>query len=191
MSVQMIQRDISNYKLALAKRFVTAMNEEFWHDLLTQNFQKPIKLDGKACHVSTRSTAGSSDLDASPRVQCSREAAGSKRVNQITEVLLQFEERCLIVGVLSEEQLRALRSLNRGVLGKVIENFNLFKHQRSLPIAINILMFNSSKTKVPKDRFKDLIAELLPQSDCREFTIHAAKQSKTYSVIKQLIKSSS
>ena len=55
-------------------------------------------------------------------------------------------------------------------------------------IAINILMFNSSKIRIPKDSFKDLISSLFSKGD-RELTIHSIKKSKTYALIKQVIRS--
>ena len=190
---QRIEAEIANHKKAIAKRFVSSMNEEFVNEVKGFKFQVPPRIEGKmSCHVSSHSTTDSLDHENSQKSQDqSHEAVydGSKRVNKITEVLLQFEERCFVDRIVGEEQLRALRSLNRGVLGKVLEHFGQFKHQRSLPIAINILMFNSSKMKIPKDNFKDMISELFPRADSKEFTIHSVKQSKTYSVLKSIIKS--
>ncbi len=187
-----IQAEIATHKKYLAKRFVSSMNEEFVNEVKAFKFQVPPRIEGKvSCRVSTHSTTDSLDQESSQRSQDQSWTAvhdGSKRVHKITEALLQFEERCYIDRVIGEEQLRALRSLNRGVLGKVIEHFSLFKHQRSLPIAINILMFNSSKMKIPKDSFKDLISDLFPRADAKDFTIHSIRQSKTYSVLRSIIK---
>ena len=193
MEEQKMQAEIAAHKKYLAKRFMSSLNEEFVNEVRTFKFQMPPKLDGKfSCHDSTHSTTDSLDYESNQKSPDQSRAAvvdGSKRVHKITEVLLQFEERCFIDNVIGEEQLRALRSLNRGVLGKVLEHYDKFKHQRSLPIAINILMFNSSKMKIPKDSFKDLISDLFPRADAKEFTIHSVKQSKTYSVLKNIIKS--
>ena len=50
-------------------------------------------------------------------------------------------------------------------------------------------MFNSSKMRIPKDSFKDLVSELYQRTDGKMFTIQALKKSKTYALIKDVIKS--
>ena len=190
-----IQAEITSHKKYLAKRFVSSMNEEFVNEVRAFKFQVPPRLERKiSCRVSTHSTTDSLDQESTPKSQDQSQAAvhdGSKRVNKITEVLLQFEERCTIDGIVGEEQLRALRSMNRGVLGKVLEHFGQFKHQRSLPIAINILMFNSSKMRIPKDTFKELTEELFPKAfGCNiEPSVQFIKKSGTYILLKSVIKS--
>ena len=172
-----VDLDIQAWKRALAKRFATNLNGEFVKAYRNMTFSKPRRLDG-------RPTTSSSS--------CIRTASsaheGTKRVNKILEFLAAFEEKCTIEGLMLEPQLRELRFLNRGVLGKVLENFTLFKHQHSMLIAINILMFNSSKMKIPKDSFKDLVSDLFQKSERKELTIHTIKKSKTYSMIKQVIR---
>ena len=192
-SEQKMQEELANHKRMIAKIFVSTMNEEFLNDIRAFKFQVPPKIEEKfSSRVSSHSTTDSLDQESSQRSLDQKQEEVydcSKRVNKITETLLQFEERCFIDQILGEEQLRTLRSMNRGVLGKVLEQFSKLKHQRSLPIAINILMFNSSKMKIPKDSFKDVVSKLFPRADSKEFTIHSAKQSKTYSVLKSIIKS--
>ncbi len=181
---------ILSMRKTLAKKFVTNLYPEFVQDVRNLNFISPPRLDGKpSSRGSVHSTEASSDVGCNEMVGNSCQPCGdfSKRVNRITEFLLQFEEKCQLDKKLTEASLRALRSLNRGVLGKILDNFMLFKHQHSLLIAINILMFNSSKMRIPKDDFKDMVTNLFQRGD-RELTIHSIKKSKTYSLIKQVIR---
>ncbi len=187
-------QDIYRYKKLLARKIMSTINAEFVQDLRNNNFPLPKRLDSKACcHVSSHSTTDSLDLESisdtplGTQVQSAYDV--TKRVNKITEHLLQFEEKALIESIVCEEQLRALRSLNRGVLGKVLEDYTLFKRQHSLLIAINILMFNSSKMKIPKESFKELLSDLFTKTERKEYTIHNIKKSKTYSLLNTVIKS--
>src|SRR3990167_3138550 len=191
-----VHSELNSLKRTMAKRFVASFHAEFVNDLSNLNFAKPARMERKFCsRVSSHSTTDTMDLeigDSSSYTQAVTNATPlgcSRRLNKVTELLLLFEERCLVRQVLSEEEIRSLRSLNRGVLGKVLEHFTLFKHQHSLLIAINILMFNSSKMRIPKDSFKDLVSELFQRHDGKEFTILSIKKSKTYALIKHVIKS--
>ena len=182
-------------KKALARKYIAFLNADFVNNVRTLNFPIPKRLDGKpSSRFSSDSTSSSADME-SPEKNIEKKGIkisySSKVVNRINEFLLQFEDRCFIGHIISECQIRTLRSLNRGILGKVIENFNIFKHQRSLPIAINILMFNSSKMRIPKEIFKDLISELFPDAfECNlGSSIQSLKKSKTYEFLKTIIRS--
>jgi hypothetical protein len=191
-----VHSELASLKRTIAKRFVASIHAEFVNDLSQFNFTKPAMMESKICsRVSSHSTTDTLDLeigDSTSDTQTVTNVAplgSSKRLNKVTELLLLFEERCLVRQLLSEEEIRSLRSLNRGVLGKVLEHFTLFKHQHSLLIAINILMFNSSKMRIPKDSFKDLVSELFQRHDGKEFTILSIKKSKTNALIKHVIRS--
>jgi hypothetical protein len=191
-----VHSELTSLKRTIAKRFVASLHAEFLNDISQLNFTKPARMDSKICsRVSSHSTTDTMDLeigDSSSDTQMVTNATplgSSRRLNKVTELLLLFEERCLVRQLLTEEEIRSLRSLNRGVLGKVLEHFTLFKHQHSLLIAINILMFNSSKMRIPKDSFKDIVSELFQRQDGKEFTILSIKKSKTYALIKHAIRS--
>ncbi len=181
-------------KKALSRKYMNSLNADFINDVRTLNFTVPKRMDGKpSSRLSSHSTSGSVDLEQPSEAQVKRETRigySSKKVNEITEYLLQFEERCFVGRIINETQLRSLRSLNRGILGRILENAKLFKHQSSLPIAINILMFNSSKMKIPKDTFKDLISELYPAyfGSTGTTSIQCIKKSPTYELLKSVIK---
>lgn len=182
--------EIEEYRKQLAKKYASFLNQDFMNDFRSQNFMVPKRLEGKACSgLSSHSTADSSDLDAHSGQSSKSSMDCSKRLNKITELLLRFEEKCALDAIISPTELRSLRSLNRGILGKVVDNFTLFKHQHSVLVAINILMFNCSKMKIPKDSFKDVISELFQKIGQKDITIYSIKKSKTYSLIKQVIKS--
>ena len=186
---------IRSLKKALARKYMTCLNAEFVSDFRTMRFTVPPSHGAKQrSRNSSHSTADSADLESdkrAPRELKSEVKCSSQRVHKMTELLLQFEERCFIDGILDERQVRTFRSLNRGILGTVLENYKQFRHQQTLPIGINILMFNSSKLRIPKDSFKKLKAELFPKFCANQVsTIQAIKESKTYSLLKRIIRTS-
>ena len=189
-----LKATITSVKKQLAKKYMTCLNKEFVNDVRTLNFTVPKRLDGKPrASMSSHSTVDSAEQeeeDKSPDHEVGSVPPNPKRINKITELMLLFEERCFVNRFLGESELRAFRSLNRGALGRVLENYNLFKHHHSLPIAINILMFNSSKMNIPKNHFRDLVFELFPCSFNKDFSIHSIKKFKTYSLLKKVIRNS-
>ncbi len=189
-----IMSKIKALKKTLSRKYMANMNSEFVKDVRTLNFTVPKRLDGKpSSRVSSHSTTGSADLESTENARGKTETVSThvtKLVNQTTEYLLKFEERCFIGRVISDSQVRCLRSLNRGILVKVVEKSKLFKHQRSLPIAITILMFNSSKMRIPRETFRDLLEELFPRAlgSSKSNPIPLIKQSKTYELLKSIIR---
>ena len=184
---------ISAAKKSLTRKYFTGLNAKFIEDIRTLNFAYPKRIDGKpSSRLSSMSTVGSEDFGSQDQVKSKKDKFqfSATKVNQITEYLLQFEERCFVDKIIGETQLRSLRSLNRSFLGKVLENTKLFRHQETLLIAINILMFNSSKVKITKGTFRELIFELSPKTfDCNiESCIQTIKNSKTYESLKSIIK---
>ena len=181
-------------KKALSRKHMNTINARFIEDVRTLNFSVPKRLDGKqSSRVSSHSTTGSVDLEMTGNTVEKKEnrvPSSSRRINHVTEYLLQFEERCFVDRLINEAQLRSLRSLNRGILGKVLENGKLFQHQGSLPIAINILMFNCSKMKIPKETFKELVSELFPPvfGSPQTASIQCIKKSSTYELLKSVIR---
>ncbi len=186
---------IKALKKALSRKYMANLNSDFVKDVRTLNFTVPNRLDGKpSSRVSSHSTTGSADLESTENARGKKETVNmhiTKLVNQTTEYLLKFEERCFIGRVISDSQLHCLRSLNKGILVKIIQKFKLFKQQRSLPIAITILMFNSSKMRIPKEIFRELLEELFPRAlGCsKQNPIPLIKQSKIYELLKSIIRS--
>lgn len=173
---------VSSYRAELSKHLAISLNRRFLSDLKAMNFQTPCSQILKA-----KSRASTEADEPSEEVQINLTDA-VKRINKVNELLLQFEEKCYINKVISESQLRTLRSKNRGVLGKVLDTIILFKHHHVANIAINILMLNSSKIKIPKNTFKALISQTFKRTSGREFTIYSAKQSKTHALLKAVVK---
>ena len=123
---QNFEQQIQAWKRTLARKFATNLNVEFVNDFKNMSFTKPKRLGNNLTVRSVGSTSCSADFEREEegKHQTIDTSAydGSKRVNKITEFLLAFEEKCLIDGLMGESHLRAFRSLNRGVLGKVLEN---------------------------------------------------------------------
>lgn len=189
---------VSDLKCGMAKRFVTRFNSETVQAVRCLEFTPPPPR--VSCR---RSSSGSTGLTDSPNSEACLDSptlraaglgeeaytASYCRERDIHEALLQFEEKCVLLSLLPEREMKAFRSLNRGVLGKVLEHFTLFKHQHSLLIAINILMFNSSKMRIPKDSFKDLVSELYQRNEKRDLSINSLKETRSYTLIKELLRS--
>ena len=189
-------QQLKQAKQNLALRFVTVLNAEFVSDVRSLNFAAPPRRNGKPSAVlSSQSTVDSMEVEEieSPSSPTSTKATSpsdsSRRLNRITEVLLQFEEKCLMDRLITELQMRSLRSLNRGLVSLVLERPKMFKDQPSFIIALTILMFNSFRIKLPKNAFRDLISELFPKFGSKEQTVQNIKQSKAYSLIKCLLQS--
>ena len=189
-----VAQHIQEFKKALSRKHMHNLNAAFVKDVRTLNFKPPKRLDGKeSSRLSSQSTSASDDQEqVGPNSSGCHTALdySCRRVQEVTEHLLQFEERCFVSRLITELQLRSLRSLNRATLERILSHMSRFKHQSSLPIAINILMFNSSKIKIPKDTFKEVIAELFPAAfgGSTGSSIQCIKQSPTYELLKAIIK---
>ena len=184
---------IHSIKKALARKFMAKLNPSFVSDFHKMKFSVPPRTNGRQrSRDSSHSTTASEHVDSNKKVSRAKKSVdgvSSQRISAITEFLLQFEERCFISAIFDSTKLSAFRSLNRGVLQRVVENYGLFRHQPSLPIAINILMFNSSKLQMPKTSFKDLAAGLIKSiKSAGELSIESIKQSSTYALVKQVIR---
>lgn len=201
-SVKLSEMDLGKavheLKFGIAKRFVTRFNSETVQAVRCLDFTPPPRRISER-----RSSSGSTGISDSPnsetclesptlRAACVGEEISSVppcREGDIQEAFLLFEERCMLLSLLPEYEMKTFRSLNRGVLGKVLEHFTLFKHQHSLLIAINILMFNSSKMRIPKDSFKDLVSELFQRNEKRDLSINSLKETRSYTLIKEILRS--
>jgi hypothetical protein len=201
-SVKLSETDLGKavleLKCGMAKKFVTRFNSETVHAVRSLEFTPPApRVYGR------RSSSGSTGLSESPNSDAGLDSPKLRatslaeegctvapcRERDIQEALLLFEEKCVLVSLLPEHKMKAFRSLNRGVLGKVLEHFTLFKHQHSLLIAINILMFNSSKMRIPKDSFKDIVSELFQRYEKKNMSIDSLKETRSYILIKEILRS--
>jgi hypothetical protein len=189
---------VSELKCGMAKKFVTRFNSETVHAVRSLEFTPPAP---RVC--GRRSSSGSTGISETPNSDAGLESPKLRatplgedgctvapcRERDIQDALLLFEEKCILLSLLPDHKMKAFRSLNRGVLGKVLEHFTLFKHQHSLLIAINILMFNSSKMRIPKDSFKDLVSELFQRNEKRDLSINFLKETRPYALIKEILRS--
>ena len=190
MNEQAIYRKILEQKRALSLKLFREANEEYFRDFREMNFSVPQKKDHleQKMQRSTLSTAHSDELEAGYLPKQERTSQDEqKKAKVITNVLIEFEERCSLTRSIDHANLQILRSLNRTVLNRVLQYLGLFKHHQSLLIAVNILMFNSSKAGIPKESFKKLITEFLPKR--KEVTVMSIKKSKSYSLLKNIVKS--
>lgn len=167
------------------------LHKAFFTEVYEGRFLKPKRVEvpsglNKSAHGSTTASAEEGSDQKSP--------AGSVeewKVNLITGLLLSFEERLLVEKVLDEAKLRVFRSLNRGLLGLVLERIAEFRNQKYSSVACSILMINSSKVKVPKEVFNKTISSMETMSRMNLTSVSAVKRSKGFVLLKRLLESES
>mgnify|MGYP007115137422 CR=1 FL=1 len=178
------QPDMRTVKARIAAGLMKELHKAFFTEFLEGGFMRPPRVNKpQSVH---KSQDGSTVDSLEPKVQT--KAVEEWKINLITTLLLNFEERCLTDRVLNEEALRVFRSLNRGLLGKVLEHIEEFKSQKYSSLACSILMINSSKVKIPKEDFIRIISGFEVMDRLHLTSIAAIKKSKVFSLLKSVLK---
>lgn len=170
----------------LAIGFMKELHKAFFTEVYEGRFLKPTR----RAEVPVQKSAHGSTAASGEEVSENRGPKGSVeewKVNLITGLLLSFEERLLEEKVLDEAKLRVFRSLNRGLLGLVLEHIVEFRNQKYSSLACSILMINSSKVKVPKEVFNKTISSMETMSRMNLTSVSAVKRSKGFVLLKRLL----
>ena len=164
------------------------LHKGFFDEISQGRFLKPKRIDVTRWmdKKSPGSTTDSSGESTEPRNPGS--SVEEWKINLITTLLLAYEERCKIENVLDENNLRIFRSMNRGLLGKVLENMEEFRSQKYSGIACSILMINASKLKIPKENFTSILCQMDIMNRLNLTSINSIKRSKVFTLIKRIIK---
>ena len=175
-------------KESLAVVHMKQLHKAFFTEISQGRFTKPQRLQ---CTSSKQKLSSGSTTDSQGDSSEPRPSGGSVeewKVNLITTLLLSYEERCKIENVLDDHGLRMFRSMNRGLLGKVLENIEEFRSQKYSGIACSILMINASKMKIPKEQFTSMLSQMDIMTRLNLTSINAIKKSKVFSLIKRITK---
>ena len=178
---------IRSLKARLATVFVKQLHKSFFAELAQGRFMKPRRIGVPSTHhkSSASSTAGSAgdgieSLQPSPSVE-------EWKLNLITTLMLAFEEKCYVDHIVSEEGLSNFRSLNRSLLGKIMNRMVEFRGQKYSSLTCAIMMINASKLKIPKEVFNKVLASLQASINLNVTSVSEIKRSKAFLLIKRVL----
>ena len=181
---------IRSVKAKLAAVFMNELHKAYFAEVAQGRFLKPRKIAVTTSNYhqksSTSSTQGSVGDVKEPKPQSS--AVEEWKLNLITTLMLAFEERCFTERVLEEEKLRTFRTLNRGLLGKILESMPEFRNQKYSSLTCSILMVNAARMKIPKEVFNCVLGALQKESNNMvPNSVAEIKRSKAFSLIKKVL----
>ena len=174
----------------LAVIFMKELHKGFFNEIAEGAFMKPARRVESNPKVG-RTPGGSTTDSLEDSGRSAKHPGGNVeewKLNLITSLLLSFEERCITEKMLSPETVRTFRSMNRGLLGKVLESMHYFRNQKYTSIASCILMLNASKLKIPKEDFTKILTSIDVMKTMNLTSIHAIKRSKAFGLLQQVIK---
>jgi len=165
------------------------LHKAFFTEVLEGRFLKPKRVEIPRVQKSAPGSTAASQEEGSEQTTPTRSSVEEWKFNLITGLLLSFEERMLVEKVLDEARLRIFRSLNRGLLGLVLEHISEFRNQKYSSVACSILMINASRLKIPKEVFNRTISSMETMSRMNLTSVSAVKRSKGFVLLRRLLES--
>ena len=181
---------LGSVKAKLAVVFMKELHKAYFAEVALGRFMKPrrIAVTTSNCHQksSASSTVGSVGDVKEPKLQST--IVEEWKLNLITTLMLAFEEKCFTEHILEEEKLRTLRSLNRSLLGKILEHMDEFRNQKYSNLTCAIMMVNAARMKIPKKVFNCVLSSLQNGSNnLIPNSVAEIKRSKAFSLIKKVM----
>lgn len=183
-------------KEKLAKTFMKEIHKSYFSEIAKGGFTKPVRREVVTdSSTQKKDSVGGSTMDSESeksnseevRWPTSSESVEEWKTNLITGLFLEFEERCFLEKHMDEEAIRVFRSMNRGLLSKILfEHGKMFRGQKYASIASCILMINASKLKLCKDKFMRVMAGMSSMQRMNLTTVSSIKRTKSFLLLKSL-----
>ncbi len=179
--------EIRSLKTRLATVFVKQLHKSFFAELAQGRFMKPRRI--AVTSISQKSSASSTSASAGDGIEPHKPSASVEewKLNLITTLMLAFEEKCFTDNIISEDGLSNFRSLNRCLLGKVINRMVEFRGQKYSSLTCAIMMINASKLKIPKEDFNRVLSSLQSSINLNVTSVSEIKRSKAFLLIKRVL----
>ena len=176
---------LKQLKDKLAVVFMKELHKAFFTETVRDGFERPPRLVVSA--MAQEKFSPSKTTKSSESVVKSHQGGNVEewKINLITTLLVDIEEKCLVLKILDPETMKLFRSMNRGLLGLILENASEYRSQKHCSLAASILMINASKVKIPKEIFTKLLASVEVFSRLNLTTINGVKRSKAYTLLKR------
>ena len=116
-------------------------------------------------------------------------ASQDKKLASLVQKLTQFEEECVIDGVLDSQNLGRFRAISRGYLGLIVQNYDSLRSQRTRSLVISLIFAACSAIGVSNQQFLFEVSKVVKKTNV--IKISSLKKLKSYIFLKSATKDQS